>query len=104
MTLLADAHGALSAIVAGLKRPEYLGDATKKRLLLHANTVRRGLEVAERPSSLPDGWRVKGLIVVCSVCVQNGEVPAPPAELRSDTYCDRHFDHVRAQVAARRAR
>src|SRR5687768_11579567 len=91
MDPLREAHGALSAIVAALKGPEYLGDDTRKRLLIHAEAVRRGLEAAERPVGMPDGWDIRGLVSVCCVCVKKGIVLAPPAEVRTDTYCPTHL-------------
>lgn len=43
-----DAHNALSSITSALKSHEYLGSESRKRLLIHAVTIRRALEACEQ--------------------------------------------------------
>lgn len=54
-------HAALSSIVAVLKGPEYIGPDARKRMLLHAEVLRRELERLD-----PDGtarWRTTDNLV-----------------------------------------
>jgi hypothetical protein len=51
---------------------------------------------------LPFGWtRKENLILVCCQCVKDGDVLAPPGDLRTDGLCPKHFTETMERIAAR---
>lgn len=67
-----------------------------------AGWVRNRILATRNPvPPLPYGWTVKGHhVAVCTVCVNAGDVAAPPDEIRTDGYCDRHLAEAHAQIRA----
>lgn len=73
MTTLAEGHAALLSITAALKSNEYLGSDSRRRLIAHAEVIRRALEAAEEQATRPQTVLSPPAWAMCDCGVRYGE-------------------------------